>query len=239
MRHFTSKAAFNVVGVGPKVVGRLFDEQLIGDAADLFDLTAGDLASLERFGDVSAANITQAIQAAKRVSLERFLYALGILHVGEQTALDVVQYFRGVVPSPTGASVLQRIRRATPGEFDAVPNIGATVAQSLAEYFRQRAHQRLVDRLLAAGVQLSLPPAPSRGPLQGKTVVVTGTLASLSREQARERIRAAGGRWQDSVSRQTDYLVAGDFPGSKLAKAKQLGVKVLSEDDFLGLVATS
>lgn len=237
VRHFTSKSALNMVGVGPKIIDRLFDEELISDAADLFNLTAGDLAALERFGDTSAANIISSIEKAKSVSLERFVYGLGILHVGEQTALDVVQHFRGMVKSPTGASVLARIRQASLDEFDAVPNIGGTVAKSLAEYLQDRTSQHLIDRLLSSGMTLALPQAPvKRGALAGKQVVVTGTLSSLTRTQARDRIRASGGRWVDGVSKQTDYLVAGDAPGSKLAKAKALGVTVLDEHAFLKLV---
>ncbi|MDD5109687.1 MAG: NAD-dependent DNA ligase LigA [Patescibacteria group bacterium] len=227
LRHFTSKTAFDIEGLGPKILTKLFSEGLIADASDIFKLTAGDLAVLPGLGEKSAANLITSIENHRTVSLARFIYSLGILHVGEQTALDLAKNFYR----------LSRLRQASVDAIDAVPNIGTTVAQSVAAYFRDRANQRFVDKLLAAGVKIAHEAsAGSGGALAGKKVVVTGTLQRFSRAQAKAAIRKAGGRTVESVSGATDFVVGGEKPGSKMDDARRLGVKILTEDEFTALV---
>ena len=228
--HFVSKKGFNIVGLGPKIIDRLLDEHLIGDAADLFALQEGDLALLERFAEKSSQNLIAATQQAKRISLSRFLVALGIRHVGEETALSLADYFGDI----------EKIREATQEELENIPDVGSVVARSITEWFDSKENQKLLLRLLKAGVQIQVPPKPGLGApkpgLGGKTFVLTGSLESFSRQEAKERIRMAGGNVSESVSGKTDYVVIGKDPGSKFDKAKELGIKVLNEKEFLKLI---
>ncbi len=226
LRHFTSKAALDIEGLGPKILAKLVAAGLITDAVDIFTLKAGDAAALPGLGEKSVGNLMASIQARRVVSLPRFIYGLGIPHVGEQTAVDLAQHFH----------TLQRLRAAGLPDIDVVPNIGAVVAQSVSAYFRDQRNQRLIDRLLAAGVTVvPLTAQPPRGVWTGKRVVVTGTLQHFSRDQAKAAIRAAGGRPVEAVSPRTDLVVAGANPGSKLARAKQLGISIVTEAEFLRL----
>ena len=227
LRHFTSKTAFDIEGLGPKVLTKLYTVGLIADAADIFKLKAGDLAALPGLGEKSAANLVASIDNHRTVSLSRFIYSLGILHAGEQTALDLAKNFLS----------LPRLRKASVEEIDAVPNIGTTVAQSVAAYFRDRANQRFIDKLLSVGIKITHDTAPIfGGALNGKKVVVTGTLKFFTREQAKAAIRKAGGRVVESVSKATDFVVGGEKPGSKMDDAKRLGVIILTEDEFINMV---
>lgn len=228
IRHFSSKSAFNMVGVGPKIITKFFAEGLIRDGADLFELTTGDIAALERFAAKSADKIYQSIQKAKTVTLARFIYALGILHVGEETAIDLADNFGS----------LEKLLSATAQDFNNLPNIGEVVAKSAYEFLHNSDNQKLIKKLLKVGVKITAIKSTVKksGPLVGKKIVVTGTLASMSREQAKGKVRAAGGDWVSTVSKNTDYVVAGAEPGSKLATAKRLGVKVINEKEFLALL---
>ncbi len=233
--HFASKKGFDMVGLGPKIIDRLLDEHLIGDAADLFELQEGDLAPLERFAEKSSHNLIAAIQQAKRVPLSRFLVSLGIRHVGEETAIALADYFGDI----------KKIQKASRQELENIPDVGSVVAQSIREWFLNESNQKMVSKLLKAGitivhpnlVKLSLEKL-SLTKFQGKTFVLTGTLKSMSREEAKEKIRMTGGNVSESVSRKTDYVVVGENPGSKLGDAKRLGVKTLSEQEFLHLLKT-
>lgn len=227
MRHFTSKHAFDIVGVGPKIIERFFEEGLVSDPADLFLLKPVDIAVLERFGDVSSQNIFQSIQNTKKVRLDRFIYALGIPHVGDQTAVDVARYFGNV----------ERLMSTSLEEFDAIPNVGRAVAESIFGYFQDKDNKKFIEKLLRSGVKVSgEKPKVKRTKLSGKKIVVTGTLEIMSREEAKQKIRDAGGDWVSSVSKHTDYVVTGDEPGSKLAKAKKLGVPIIDEKTFLSFL---
>jgi len=223
--HFVSKHAFDIDGLGPKIVNVLLDRGLIQDAADIFDLKEGDIQPLERFGEKSAANIVAAVKAKSKISLPRFLIALGILHVGEETAEDLADRFGS----------LEKLEKAGLAELQNIPNVGDVVAKSIYEWFRDSYNKRFLDKLLKR-VSIEKYHAPS-GKLKGKKFVITGTLESLTRDEAKARIRKLGGDASETVSEETDYLVAGSDPGStKLEKAQKLGVKIIDEKEFLKLL---
>ena len=230
--HFASKKGFDIVGLGPKVIDRLLDEHLVGDAADLFQLREGDLAPLERFAEKSSQNIVSAIQQAKRIPLSRFLVSLGIRHVGEETAIALAEYSGGI----------EKIQKASREELESIPDVGSVVAQSIREWFDSGGNQKFLTRLFKAEVQIQSSKSDLGGKtkfdLGGKTFVLTGSLESLTREKAKEKIRMAGGNVSESVSRKTDYVVAGKDPGSKLDDAKRFGVKTLTEQEFLRFLQT-
>ncbi|KKQ55084.1 MAG: ligase protein [Parcubacteria group bacterium GW2011_GWA2_38_13] len=228
IRHFTSRHAFDMEGVGPKIIEKFFQQGLISDPADLFTLKPGDIEVLERFAEKSAQNIFESIQNKKNVSFAKFIYALGILHVGEETAIDLAKYFE----------TLEKLMDASIEEIDAIPDIGTTMAQSVYHYFKDKENKRYIEKLLNNGVEIekSKKLTAISYKLKAKKIVVTGTLELLSREEAKEKIRSAGGDWVSSVSKNTDYVIAGENPGSKIDKAKKLGVKILNEKEFLDLI---
>ena len=227
IKHFASRRALDIQGLGDKLVEKLVDRDLVSTPADLFGLQSQQLATLERMGDKSAQKLQAAIDASKQTSLSRFLYALGIRDVGEATALALAQHFRE----------LAALRDAGDEEIQRVPDVGPVVAQHVAAYFRDPDNAAIVDRLLAAGISWP-PPAPvdAGGEMTGKTFVLTGTLVALTREAAQEAIAQRGGKVSGSVSKKTSYVVAGVEPGSKLKKAAALGIAVLDEPEFLKLL---
>jgi DNA ligase (NAD+) len=223
IKHFASRRALDIQGLGDKLVEQLVDKDWVKTPADLFELTAGQLETLERMGEKSAQKLEAAIDAAKRTTLPRFLYALGIRDVGEATALALAQNFGDA----------QAIADASLQEIQRVPDVGPIVAGSIREYFDAAENRRLLSRLLRSGVEW--PPIerpPSSGGFAGKTFVLTGTLAEMTRAAAREEIIKRGGKVSGSVSKKTGYLVAGSEPGSKLEKARESGVTVLDEAAF-------
>lgn len=233
VKHFVSKGAMDIDGVGEKLVDRLLELRLIHDAADLYRLESEQLAGLERLGERSAANIIGAIEASKERPLARVLFALGILHVGAENAELLVRRFGS----------MDALREASVEEIADTPGIGPIIAQSVWEFFRDSRNQDLIGRLRQAGLQMSGAsgePGGSDGeaPLTGKTFVLTGTLPSMSRDEATERIVAAGGRVTGSVSSKTDYVVAGEEPGSKLRKAQELRVTILDEEGLTALLGS-
>lgn len=223
--HFVSKNAFNIQGLGPKIIDHLLDEGLIQDAADLFVLKEKDLEHLERFAEKSAANLAEAIQERKKIELPRFIYALGLLHVGEETAFDLAKHFGN----------LDKLSKVSLEELRRIPNIGEVVAESVYNWFGQKAHQKFIHKLLGAGVKVGSLRAVSKK-LAGKTFVLTGSLENLARDEAKRLIRELGGDVSESVSRETDFVVAGSEPGSKLEKAKKLGVKIINEEELLKML---
>ncbi len=224
--HFVSKAAFDINHLGPKVIDQLFANDLIKDAADIFTLKQGDLEPLERFAEKSAANIIEAIEQAKGINLPRFIYALGIRHVGEETAIDLAKRFGS----------LEQIIRASQTQLENIPNIGQVVAKSIYDYFQGRKNLSLVDRLVKNGVRIEEVKKSIKTTLSGQTFVLTGVLHAMARDGAKVKIRELGGDVSSSVSEKTDFLVAGEDPGSKFDKAQKLGVKVISEEQFLKMV---
>jgi len=223
---FASKKAFDIEGLGPKIINQLLDEKLISNIPDIFDLTEGDLAPLERFAEKKAKNIVEAIQESKKIPLSRFIYALGIRHVGEETAIDLADYFGDI----------NKLKKASEEELEKIPDVGEKVSKSISSWFHSNQHRKLIKGLLDAGVEI-IPPKRTGKKLKGKTFVLTGSLGSTTRSEAERKIRMLGGRPSGSVSKNTDYLVAGLNPGSKLEEAKKLGVKVISEREFLKLIS--
>jgi DNA ligase (NAD+) len=230
LRHFASRRAMDVEGLGEKLVDQLVEGGLVHSVADLYRLREDDLAGLERMGAKSAANVVAALERSKRTSLARLLFALGIRHVGEQTARVLAAH----------AGTLERLAAAGADELTAVRGVGAEIAGSVAAFFALPANRRTVAALLAAGVSPAegTAAAPAgEGPLAGLSFVFTGTLAALTRDAARDLVARAGGRTVATVSRATSYVVVGADPGSKAAQAERLGVARLDEAAFLQLLA--
>jgi DNA ligase (NAD+) len=227
IRHFASRRALDIQGLGDKLVEQLVDRDWVRTPADLFALRAEQLAELERMGEKSAQKLQSAIAAAKQTSLPRFLYALGIRDVGEATALALAQYFRDIAA----------LRGAGAEEIQRVPDVGPIVAKNVAAYFQDAENSGIVDRLLAGGIAWPAPaPVDTDAELAGKTIVLTGTLQAMTREAAAEAVVRLGGKVSSSVSKKTHYVVAGAEAGSKLKKAEQLGIPVLDEAAFLKLL---
>lgn len=224
--HFVSKAGFNIDGLGPKIIDQLINEGLIGDAADLFKLTVGDLEPLERFAEKSAQNTVSSIQSAKKIELAKFINALGIRHIGEETAIDLARHFGN----------LEKISTAQIEDFDAIKDIGQVMTKCLVEYFSNKDNKKFLDKLEQAGIQISRAKPLTAGKFSGQSFVLTGTLESLSRDEAKDKIRNLGGEVSESVSKKTDYVVAGAEPGSKYDKAKKLRVKIIGEKEFLEII---
>lgn len=226
IRHFVSRAAADIEGVGPKLIRKLLSVGLIRDAADLYALREAEVAALERYAEKSAANIIASIAARKRLPLGRFLYALGIRHVGSITAMDLANALRS----------LASLRRASFAAINAVEGVGEVVARSVADYFADPQTDRLLEKFRRGGLAVVNPPRSGRGPLTGKRVVVTGSVPDLTREEAWEAIRRLGGKASDSVGRHTNLLVVGQAAGSKLQKAAALKIPTMDADEFVRLV---
>ena len=224
--HFASRGAADIVGLGEKVARQLLDAKLISDPADIYALGQGDLEQLPLFGERRAQKLIESIEVRKELPLPRLIFGLGIRHVGIETAEDLAEHFGS----------LERLIEASPEDLDEVGGIGGIVAQSIYDWFRTTRHRKLLDKFKKYGVR---PVSVRRqGPLEGLSVVITGTLGSMSREQAEERVKSLGGKVGGSVTKSTNYLVVGDNPGeSKLSQAKKLDVRIISEDDLWQLLA--
>lgn len=228
LRHFASRHAMDIEGLGDKVIAQLVLRGLVRDPSDLYRLTVDQLADLERMGEKSATNLVSAIAASRKQPLARLLHGLGIRHVGEVVAKQVAE----------GTGSLDALLAARPERLAELHGIGPEVAGAIAAYFAEPRHRELIERLRAAGVEAQAGQAERHSDkLAGKTLVVTGTLSGMSRDEAHALIAAHGGRAASSVSKKTDYVVAGEAAGSKLEKARSLGVQVLDEQAFLALIA--
>jgi DNA ligase (NAD+) len=223
--HFVSKKAFDIVKLGPKIIDRFIEEGLISNAVDIFKLKKEDIASLFRFGEKSAQNLIDSIEKAKKIPLARFIYALGIRHVGEQTAIDLANYFGSI----------EKLKKASFQEINSIPDIGDVVAKSIYDFFRNKENLKLIDELMKVGVKI-ISPKKVEAKLKGLTFVFTGALKTMTRDEAKEKVRLLGGNVSSSVSKKTDYVVCGEYPGSKYEKAKKLGVKIISEEEFLKMI---
>ncbi len=229
IQHFASKGALDIEGLGEKNVINLIAAGLIKDPADIFAIKKEDLLKLERFADISAGKLVAAIKDKKHPPLERFIYALGIRHIGEQTAVDLANHFH----------TFERLKAATVDELNEVEGIGGIVAESIVEWFSQPRNRKLLAKFHKVGVKPQ-EAHPPKGPLSGKNFVVTGSLETMSREEAAERIRALGGRFQSSVGQDTDILVVGENVGeTKLVKARKLSTKQIDEKAFLKILGRS
>lgn len=226
IRHFVSRTAMDIDGMGEKSIEQFMNAGLVRDAANLYELSVGDVSPLARFAETSAENIVKAVAAAKEATLGRFIYALGIEHVGEETARDLAEHF----------GTLDKLRRADAGELIAVEGIGETVAASLVAWFRNEEHAAYLDRLLSH-IRVIPSAKKTAGPLSGQIFVFTGELEMMSRDEAKEKVRGLGAKTSESVSKNTSYVVAGPGAGDKLGKAKKLGVRVLNEKEFLAIIA--
>lgn len=227
IEHFASRGAMDIAGLGEKLVQQLVDTGLVKTVADLYALTREQLVELERMGEKSADNLLGAIDKSKNTTLPRFLYALGIPQVGEATAKQLARHFNDLAP----------LLEANEDALQKIQDVGPVVAQAIAHFFQQTHNREVIEALLEAGVQWpNASPSGAAQPLAGKTFVLTGTLAGMTREEASERIEALGGRVSGSVSRKTSYLVAGEDAGSKLTKAQTLGIPILDEPAFLALL---
>jgi DNA ligase (NAD+) len=222
--HFVK--TMEIYEVGPKIVERLQDEGLISDAADLFILTEPDLAGLERFGAKSAENIVREIQSKKTPPLDRFITSLGIIHVGEQTARDIALHF----------GVWEKFWNAKEEDLDSIENIGPAVVESILAFRNSTFGKHVVKKLFDNGIAPTALTVKKGGAFEGKSFVMTGTLPTLSREDAKKLIQTHGGKVGSSVSAKTDFLLAGESPGSKRAEAEKLKIKVLTEENFLKLL---
>jgi DNA ligase (NAD+) len=229
--HFVSRHAFNIRGLGVKIIDRFIDEGLIVDAGDIFALTEGDIKVLERFGDKSAENIIKEINQKKIIQQARFIFALGVIHVGEETARIIAEQF----PVSSISKLITYYSKIKKEEWELISDIGPKVSSSIVSWFKNKKNIILLQKLDSLGVSI-IPSQKKKGKLFLKTFVLTGTLEKLSREEAKEKILSSGGSISDSVSRSTSFVVLGANPGSKLKKAKELGVPIISEVDFLKLI---
>jgi DNA ligase (NAD+) len=225
IKHFASKGAFDIDGLGDKLVEQLVDKGLLFSYADIFRLNEDTLKNLERMGPKSAENIMEAIEKSKQITLARFVYSLGIRHVGEHVA--------GILATTFGS--LEKLMVATVDDLTAVDGVGPVVAESIEDFFKQDENRTAVDDIVAGGVRILGETPRKQGGLEGKVFVLTGTLETLTRSQAKKIIETAGGKVTGSVSRNTDYLVAGASPGSKLQRATELGVPIIDEETLMRL----
>jgi DNA ligase (NAD+) len=220
IKHFASRRAMDIEGLGDKLVEQLVDEQLVNDIADLYQLDVEQLASLERMAEKSATNLVKALDKSRTTTLARFLYALGIHDVGETTAQTLANHFGS----------LDAIIEADETTLINVPDVGPVVAKSIIEFFKQSHNQDVITKLLKV---INWPEVQAKAatelPLQGKTFVITGTLSDMTRDEAKAELQALGGKVTGSVSSKTDYVVVGESPGSKADKAEKLGVEILDE----------
>ncbi len=230
IKHFVSRGAMDIDGVGEKLCQALFEGGLIKDAADLYYLTKEQLLGLERMADKSASNVLNSIAESKDRPLARVIFALGILHVGEEYAELLAERFNSI----------DDLAKANSDEFLSLPSVGPKIADSIVAFFRQEGNKNIIEKLRKAGVRLKREKVaeakPEELPLAGLEFVITGKLESSARSEAEARIRALGGKASSDVTKKTNYVVVGAAPGSKLAKAEKLGIKILSEAEFLELL---
>jgi DNA ligase (NAD+) len=226
LSHFASRGALDIDGMGDKNVAALVDAKLVQDMADIYTLTKEQVISLDRFAEISASNLVKAIEAVKKPPLARFIYGLGIRHVGSQTAIDLAEHFGS----------LEKLSKATLDELLQVEGIGETVAESILAWFTDLDNQKQLEKFKALGVEPHFE-SHARGPLHGKSFVVTGSLETMSRDEAADKIRGLGGTFQTSVGKDTSYLVVGGNVGaSKLKKAEKLGTKQISEQELVAIL---
>jgi DNA ligase (NAD+) len=226
VKHFVG--AMDIDGLGEENVRRFLSEKLIADSADLYTLTEERLSGLEGFGEISARNLIDSLEASKQQPFERVLYGLGIPGVGYVNARNLARHLRS----------MDELVKASEEQLTEVEGIGPIMARTIEETLAEDRTRELVERFREYGLTMEEegPAAPAEGPLTGKTLVLTGTLPNLTREDATERVEAAGGKVTGSVSKKTDYVVAGEDPGSKMTKAQELGTEILDEDGLLALL---
>ena len=227
--HFVSRSAMDIEGLGPAVVEQLINAGLVSDPADLYQLEFEELLPMERMAEQSSNNLLRAIEESKSRPFYQLLTALGIRHVGARAARLLAEYFKN----------MDRLVQAEPEELEEVPEVGSKMAQSIYNFFRAENNRRVIEKLKAAGVNMALAKVESATrpkPLEGKKFVITGTLPTISRQEAKELVENAGGQVASSVSKKTDYIVVGENPGSKYDKAKELKITILDEKGLKDLL---
>lgn len=230
IRHFASRGAMDIEGLGDVLVEQLVDTELVSDPADLYRLTPDQVAALERMAEKSARNLIDGIKASTKRDFWRVIFALGIRHVGARSAQTIEQHFR----------TIEELEEADVERLEQIPDIGPVVAQAIVDFFREERSRNLIDRLKAEGITFRRTETPAASDkLAGRTFVLTGSLESMTRDEAGEQIRALGGKVSSSVSGKTDFVVAGENAGSKLDKARKLGVAVIDEGEFGKLLGSS
>jgi DNA ligase (NAD+) len=235
--HFVSKPAFDIKGVGPKIIDRLLEENLIHDASDLFILKEGDLSVLERFGEKSATNIIKSINSKKSIELHRFIYSLGIIHVGEETAIALEKFIsaKKIINKPT--ELLSIMEKVSAEDLQEIPDIGPKVAESIYHWFQGEKNKKFINELESNGIVFkTIEKKSSNKKLANLTFVLTGSLETMSRDEAKEKIRDLGGKISSDVSKETDYVIVGSEPGSKYDKAKELNIKILNEEELIKMI---
>ncbi|MBP8718407.1 MAG: NAD-dependent DNA ligase LigA, partial [Candidatus Atribacteria bacterium] len=236
--HFVGKGAFEMKGIGPKIINRLLDEGLIQDAADLFDLKEGDIAILERYGEKSSQNIIKAINDNKKISFNRFLYSLSIPHLGEKNALLLARYLQTKIPQAQDATLrledlIKLGSSLTVNELAQIEDFGPVITEAIVQWFQDKTNIEFLKKLATKGVIILAVPSETSKQFQGLTFVFTGELKTLTREQAKEAVINRGGEVSENVSKKTSFVVVGENPGSKYEKAQKLGVQIISEAEFL------
>jgi DNA ligase (NAD+) len=227
LQHFVSKGAFEIEGLGPKILEKLVSVGLIKDAGDIFALKAEDLAPLERFAEKSADNLIREITDSKKITLNNFIYSLGIRHIGSQMAVDLAKQFVSV----------EKFLLVSRENLNKMYGVGEKVAESIAQFLSDKKNIELINKMLESGVEVQNYHSPIVADrLKGKTFVVTGVLQTMTREEAHKKITQYGGEFSSSVSNKTNYVLSGENPGSKVEKAKKLGVKIISEEEFLQML---
>ena len=224
--HFASRGAMNIEGLGEKIIERLVDRGLVKDYADLYALTKDDMFTLERMGEKLAGNILTAIQNSKKTSLDRLIYALGIRQVGESMARLLAREFPD----------LEELSGASEQKLQMIPGVGPEKAKSIFKFFQQKGNQKVIQKLIEGGVEYPSRPQPRGKKWEGETFVFTGSLKTMSREEAESKVESMGGRASSSVSKKTNFVVVGEDPGSKYEKAQALGVRIITEDEFLKML---
>ena len=238
--HFFSRAALNVEGLGPKILDRFADEGMIQDAADVFFLNEGDIAALDRFGEKSASNLMKELESKKRVSAERLLYALGIGHIGEENARGLVGFLSSARSFATPMDLFRACAALNIDQLQVMPDIGPAVSKSVFDWFHDKRNESFMEKLDRAGLMIEhVQKRQAQQSFAGKIFVLTGTLGTMTRDQAKQEIIVRGGHVSGSVSRKTDFVVAGSDPGSKYEQAKVAGVRVLDEKEFKALIGKS
>lgn len=239
--HFVGKGAFEMKGIGPKIINRLLDEGLIQDASDLFDLKEGDIAVLERYGEKSSQNIIKAINDNKKIPFNRFLYSLSIPHLGEKNALLLARYLQTKIPQAQDATLrledlIKLGSSLTVNELAQIEDFGPVITEAIAQWFQDKANIEFLKKLAKKGVIILAVPSETSKQFQGLTFVFTGELKTLTREQAKEAVINRGGEVSENVSKKTSFVVVGENPGSKYEKAQKLGVQIISEAEFLKML---
>jgi len=224
--HFISKGAFDIRGLGPKIIDKLIDAGLVSDPADLFKLEIGDILPLEGFAEKSVQNLIKAIQSKKKITLACFIYALGIRNVGQESSQDLAEHF----------GCLEKLKKASLFNLEKIMDIGPVVGKSIYDFFQEKKNLKFIEKLKKVGIKIISEEKPKRQPLKGKIFVLTGVLETITRGEAKEKIQLLGGRISESVSKKISYVVVGKKPGLKFEKAKKFSLKIIAEKEFLKLL---